>query len=65
MRLLGYAPMTTTVEPDTRFSYGTLPGDPSKALTIGGVGAHLTPAEVTEFVVMRPTLLAIRIAFVP
>jgi nickel-dependent lactate racemase len=42
--------MTTTVEPDTRSSYGTLPGDPSKALTIGGVGAHLTPAEVTEFV---------------
>ena len=43
--------MTTTVEPDTRSSYGTIPGDPSKALTIGGVGAHLTPAEVTEFVV--------------
>jgi len=42
--------MTTTVEPDTRSSYGTIPGNPSKARTIGGVGAHLTPAEVTEFV---------------
>ena len=43
--------MTTTVEPDTRSSYGTIPGDPSRALSIGGVGAHLTPEEVTEFVV--------------
>ena len=43
--------MTITTESDTRSSYGTDPGDPAKALTIGGAGAHLTSAEVTAFVV--------------
>jgi nickel-dependent lactate racemase len=40
----------TTTESVARTGYGTDPGDPAKALTIGGVGAHLPPAEVTGFV---------------
>jgi nickel-dependent lactate racemase len=31
-------------------SYGTEPGDPSRALRVGGVGARLTPDEVAAFV---------------
>ncbi len=43
--------MTITREPDTSSSYGTDPGDPARALFVGGVGEHLSPGEVTEFVV--------------
>ena len=31
-------------------SYGTEPGDPSRALRVGGVGERLSPEAVTEFV---------------
>ena len=31
-------------------SYGTDPGDPNRALRVGGVGEQLTPEEVTAFV---------------
>jgi len=41
--------MTTTASPET--SYGTEPGDPERARRIGGIGEHLSPDEVTEFVV--------------
>ena len=41
--------MTTTASPGT--SYGTEPGDPERARRIGGIGEHLSPEEVTEFVV--------------
>jgi nickel-dependent lactate racemase len=43
--------MTITRERDTSSSYGTDPGDPAQALFLGGVGEHLTPGAVTEFVV--------------
>ncbi len=43
--------MTTTLSPDTRSSYGTDPGNPERALRIGGVGQHLSPDEVRAFVV--------------
>ena len=41
--------MTITRERDT--SYGTDPGDPARALFLGGVGEHLAPEAVTDFVV--------------
>ena len=43
--------MTGTVQSVADSSYGTDPGDPAQALTIGGVGEHLSPDAVTEFVV--------------
>ena len=30
--------------------FGTVPGDPAKALSIGGVGEHLSTIEVSSFV---------------
>ena len=43
--------MTITKEPDTSSSYGTDPGDPAPAQFVGGVGEHLSPDAVTDFVV--------------
>jgi lactate racemase len=43
--------MTITRERETPSSYGTYPGDPAQAQFIGGVGEHLSPEAVTEFVV--------------
>ncbi len=44
--------MTTTQEPDTRSdrNYGTDPGDPGRAATIGGVGEKLSADAVSSFV---------------
>jgi len=44
--------MTTTQEPDTRSerNYGTDPGDPARAATIGGVGEMLSAEAVSRFV---------------
>ena len=44
--------MTTTHEPDTRTvrNYGTDPGDPARAATIGGVGERLSADAVSRFV---------------
>jgi lactate racemase len=42
--------MTTTLPPTTPDTYGTDPGDPGRARTIGGVGELLDPEDVTRFV---------------
>jgi nickel-dependent lactate racemase len=44
--------MTTTQEPDTgsERNYGTDPGDPARAATIGGVGETLSAEAVSRFV---------------
>jgi lactate racemase len=44
--------MTTVVPPSagSQEGYGTEPGDPSRARTTGGVGQHLEPSDVREFV---------------
>jgi len=44
--------MTTTVQPGvgSKAGYGTDPGNPARALLIGGVGEHLPAAEVSTFV---------------
>jgi hypothetical protein len=44
--------MTTTQEPDTRSerNYGTDPGDPARAATIGGVGETLSAEAVSRLV---------------
>jgi hypothetical protein len=44
--------MTTTVKPGSGWNtgYGTDPGDPARALIIGGVGEQLPAAEVNTFV---------------
>ncbi|HEX6760180.1 MAG TPA: hypothetical protein VF086_17500 [Propionibacteriaceae bacterium] len=44
------AGMTTTLPSATPDAYGTGPGGPIRARTIGGVGELLTPEEVTRFV---------------
>ena len=41
----------TTLTGTSRSSYGTDPGDPDRALSIGGVGDRLSPDEVARFVV--------------
>ena len=40
----------TTLTGTWQSSYGTDPGDPDRALSIGGVGDRLSPEEVTRFV---------------
>jgi hypothetical protein len=42
--------MTTTLPPARPDTYGTDPGDPGRARTIGGVGELLDPEDVTQFV---------------
>ena len=43
--------MSITAEPGSRsMSYGTDPGDPSRAAVVGGVGEHLSPEQVSTFV---------------
>ncbi|MGZ4521336.1 MAG: lactate racemase domain-containing protein, partial [Mycobacteriaceae bacterium] len=42
--------MATFVHPRVADHYGTEPGDPKRTLRLGGVGEHLSPAQVTEFV---------------
>ncbi len=44
--------MTTTINPTRRSSeaYGTDPGDPARAATLGGPGERLSTDQVTEFV---------------
>jgi lactate racemase len=42
--------MTTTLKPSTTESFGTEPGDPSRAAIVGGVGERLNPDQVEEFV---------------
>jgi nickel-dependent lactate racemase len=42
--------MTSTAAPTRQDGYGTDPGDPEKARTIGGVGKHLSDDEVRAFV---------------
>jgi len=44
------AVMTTTLRPSTTESFGTDPGDPSRATSIGGVGERLSPDQVEQFV---------------
>jgi hypothetical protein len=44
-------PMSITVQPGSRsMSYGTDPGDPSRAAVVGGVAEHLSPEQVSIFV---------------
>jgi nickel-dependent lactate racemase len=42
--------MATVVHPGVADHYGTEPGDPERALRLGGVGQHLAAQQVTEFV---------------
>ena len=43
--------MSITAEPGSRsMSYGTDPGDPSRAAVVGGVAEHLSPEQVSTFV---------------
>ena len=44
--------MTTTINPNRRSSeaFGTEPGDPARAATLGGPGERLSADQVTEFV---------------
>jgi nickel-dependent lactate racemase len=42
--------MATVVHPGVADHYGTEPGDPQRALRLGGVGQHLSPTQVTQFI---------------